>query len=121
MIATRLVKELLEKGYTVRGTVRDPNNQAKTEALRNLAAALPGRLELYEVTVAIIALVGRPVVYRGEDVLVELCEGLKVRDFCALLPEQIPLRAFHKLCWVLQTCAGSSTLMRWADLRKVDL
>ena len=48
-IASRLIKDLLEKGYTVRGTVRDPNNEAKTEALRKLAAALPGQLELYEV------------------------------------------------------------------------
>ena len=49
MIATRICKDLLEKGYTVRATVRNPKDEAKTDALRKLAAALPGELELHEV------------------------------------------------------------------------
>ena len=47
-IATQLVKQLLEKGYTVRGTVRSAKDERKTEVLRNLAEALPGTLELHE-------------------------------------------------------------------------
>lgn len=40
--------QLLEKGYTVRGTVRSTKDAAKTEVLHALAAALPGNLELHE-------------------------------------------------------------------------
>jgi nucleoside-diphosphate-sugar epimerase len=47
-VATELVKQLLAKGYNVRGTVRSTKDSAKTQALTNLAAALPGRLELFE-------------------------------------------------------------------------
>ena len=47
-IATQLVKQLLEKGYTVRGTVRSTKDEAKTQVLHALAAALPGNLELHE-------------------------------------------------------------------------
>ena len=47
-IATQLVKQLLEKGYTVRGTVRSTKDVAKTEVLHKLAEALPGNLELHE-------------------------------------------------------------------------
>ncbi|CAM6085583.1 unnamed protein product [Calypogeia fissa] len=46
-VASWLVKRLLEDGYRVRGTVRDPNNEKKTAHLR----ALPGakeRLELVQ-------------------------------------------------------------------------
>ena len=35
-IATELVSQLLAKGYEVRGTVRDPNNQAKVAHLVQL-------------------------------------------------------------------------------------
>ena len=42
------MKQLLEKGYTVRGTVRSTKDDAKTEVLHALAAALPGSLELHE-------------------------------------------------------------------------
>ena len=40
------VKSLLDKGYRVRGTVRDPNNTAKNAFLTALPGASPERLEL---------------------------------------------------------------------------
>lgn len=43
-IATQLVKQLLEKGYTVRGTVRSTKDERKTEVLHKLADALPGEV-----------------------------------------------------------------------------
>ena len=46
-VASELVKQLLEKGYDVRGTVRDPDNAAKVGHLMKLAEALPGRLDLF--------------------------------------------------------------------------
>ncbi|PIA53495.1 hypothetical protein AQUCO_00900233v1 [Aquilegia coerulea] len=46
-IASWLVKLLLEKGYTVKATVRDPNNPKKTEHLRGLPGA-DERLHLFK-------------------------------------------------------------------------
>ncbi len=47
-IASETVRQLLERGYRVRGTVRDPKDAAKTEHLRRMASALDAsdRLEL---------------------------------------------------------------------------
>ena len=36
-IATHIVQQLLQKGYRVRGTVRDPTNEKKTKVLRDIA------------------------------------------------------------------------------------
>lgn len=47
-IGTELVKQLLEKGYNVRGTVRSTSNTDKTQHLTKLAKALPGTLSLHE-------------------------------------------------------------------------
>ena len=46
-VAGELVHQLLQKGYDVHGTVRDPGNPAKTAHLYALAAALPGTLKLH--------------------------------------------------------------------------
>lgn len=46
-IGTELVKQLLEKGYNVKGTVRDTSNHEKTQHLTKLAEALPGKLTLH--------------------------------------------------------------------------
>ncbi|DBA76212.1 hypothetical protein WJX77_001074 [Trebouxia sp. C0004] len=46
-IGTELVKQLLEKGYIVKGTVRDTSNTEKTAHLTKLAEALPGKLTLH--------------------------------------------------------------------------
>ncbi|KAM1157993.1 hypothetical protein ACFX1X_028849 [Malus domestica] len=46
-IASWLVKLLLQKGYTVKGTVRDPNDSKKTEHLRSLDGAKE-RLHLFK-------------------------------------------------------------------------
>ncbi|KAM2968359.1 hypothetical protein FF1_028513 [Malus domestica] len=46
-IASWLVKLLLQKGYTVNGTVRDPNDSKKTEHLRSLDGAKE-RLHLFK-------------------------------------------------------------------------
>lgn len=45
-IASHLVGELLRQGYRVRGTVRDPSDDAKTAHLRALAKETDGELEL---------------------------------------------------------------------------
>ena len=47
-VASELVKQLLEKGYTVRGTVRSLQNESKVQHLKRLGKALPGRLTLLE-------------------------------------------------------------------------
>lgn len=41
-VAVELIKQLLEKGYTVRATVRDKNARDKVEPLFNLGKVLPG-------------------------------------------------------------------------------
>jgi GDP-D-mannose dehydratase len=47
-VASELVKQLLEKGYTVRGTIRSLQNESKVQHLRRLDQALPGSLTLHE-------------------------------------------------------------------------
>ena len=47
-IGSEVVKQLLEKGYTVRGTVRSKSNTSKVQHLLTLSDALPGTLELFE-------------------------------------------------------------------------
>lgn len=47
-IASELVKQLLEKGYNVKGSVRSLNNKEKIQHLINLGAAFPGKLTLHE-------------------------------------------------------------------------
>lgn len=46
-VAGWLVKTLLEAGITVHAAVRDPDNQAKTQHLRELAEAAPGSLRFF--------------------------------------------------------------------------
>jgi nucleoside-diphosphate-sugar epimerase len=47
-IGSWTVKELLEKGYTVRACVRDKSNAGKVQHLLDLAKESPGKLELWE-------------------------------------------------------------------------
>jgi nucleoside-diphosphate-sugar epimerase len=47
-IASHIVKQLLEKGYRVRGTVRNLNDEKKVAPLRSLATASEYQLELVE-------------------------------------------------------------------------
>jgi nucleoside-diphosphate-sugar epimerase len=47
-IASHVVRELLERGYQVRGTVRDPSDPDKTDYLRALADDRPGEIELFK-------------------------------------------------------------------------
>ena len=47
-VASELVKQLLEKGYIVRGTVRTLHNESKVQHLQRLGKALPGQLTLHE-------------------------------------------------------------------------
>jgi nucleoside-diphosphate-sugar epimerase len=47
-IGSWVVKELLEKGYTVRLTVRDKNKTPKFQHLLNMAQFSPGKLEVWE-------------------------------------------------------------------------
>ncbi len=46
--ATEIVKQLLEKGYDVRGTVRSVSSKEKVQHLELLGRALPGNLTLCE-------------------------------------------------------------------------
>ena len=45
-VASEVVKQCLELGWTVRGTARDVNDESKVGYLKKMAADLPGRLEL---------------------------------------------------------------------------
>lgn len=47
-VASWLVKYLLEAGYTVHGTVRDPAKKSGLEHLHTLSDAHPGKLKLFE-------------------------------------------------------------------------
>ena len=47
-LGSELVKQLLEKGYTVHATVRAPQNTSTVQHLQNLAEALPGQLKLFQ-------------------------------------------------------------------------
>ena len=47
-VGTQLVKQLLERGWTVRATARDVSDARRMGPLERLAAALPGALELHE-------------------------------------------------------------------------
>lgn len=46
-VAGWIVKGLLERGFTVHGTVRDPGNAAKVAHLTALTESLPGELKLF--------------------------------------------------------------------------
>jgi nucleoside-diphosphate-sugar epimerase len=46
-VATEVVKQLLEKGYKVVGTVRKAQGR-RTQTLKRLGEALPGTLQLVE-------------------------------------------------------------------------
>lgn len=46
-VAGHVVRELLERGATVRATARDPSNKAKVGHLERLAEQHPGNLELF--------------------------------------------------------------------------
>jgi nucleoside-diphosphate-sugar epimerase len=47
-VGSELVKQLLERGWAVRATVRDTSDAKRVEHLLRLAAALPGTLQLFE-------------------------------------------------------------------------
>ena len=47
-VGSEITKQLLERGYTVRATVRSLTDTDKVEHLKRLADALPGTLELHE-------------------------------------------------------------------------
>ena len=47
-LGAELVKQLLQKGYNVNATVRDPSNQAQVQYLVKLGEALPGNLKLFQ-------------------------------------------------------------------------
>ncbi|CAI5468143.1 unnamed protein product [Closterium sp. Yama58-4] len=46
-IGSYVVKLLLDRGYNVKGTVRDASNEKKTSWIRDLAKGRPGKLELF--------------------------------------------------------------------------
>lgn len=46
-VASWLVKRLLERGFDVHGTVRDPQNPSKTDHLERIAEGCPGTLSLF--------------------------------------------------------------------------
>eukprot|EP00475_Leptophrys_vorax_P039810 TRINITY_DN72614_c0_g1_i1.p1 TRINITY_DN72614_c0_g1~~TRINITY_DN72614_c0_g1_i1.p1 ORF type:complete len:355 (-),score=17.26 TRINITY_DN72614_c0_g1_i1:283-1347(-) len=52
-IGSHLVKLLLQKGYTVRGTVRDAKDEAKTGWIKALAEGTPGTLQLYSADLSV--------------------------------------------------------------------
>jgi uncharacterized protein YbjT (DUF2867 family) len=51
-VGTEVTKQLLEKGYTVRGTVRDKQSSSVAH-LADLGKALPGKLEIVEADLSV--------------------------------------------------------------------
>lgn len=47
-VASEVVKQCLELGWTVRGTARNPNDDSKVGYLKRMAAGLPGKLDLVQ-------------------------------------------------------------------------
>ena len=47
-VASWIVKKLLERGYTVHATVRDPNDNKKVDHLKRIANDAPGELKLFK-------------------------------------------------------------------------
>ena len=47
-VAGVLIRELLEKGLTVHGTVRDPSKIDRIEYLQKIADALPGKIKFFK-------------------------------------------------------------------------
>ncbi len=47
-VASQLIKQLLEKAYTIRVTVRDPEDDSKLHHLKALAEGLPGSLSFHK-------------------------------------------------------------------------
>jgi nucleoside-diphosphate-sugar epimerase len=47
-VAGWIIKDLLDAGHTVHGTVRDPNKASSTSHLKTIAAGAPGTLELFQ-------------------------------------------------------------------------
>ncbi len=47
-LGSELVKQLLQKGFSVHATVRAPDDKKAVQHLTNLAEALPGNLKLFK-------------------------------------------------------------------------
>nr|QFQ61501.1 dihydroflavonol 4-reductase [Dryopteris erythrosora] len=106
-IASWLIKRLLERGYTVRATVRDPGNLRKIAHLQNLPHASE-RLEL----------VKADLLNEGSfDTAVEGCEGVfHVASPVNFVPdnpeEDLIIPAIEGTLNVLNACAKSNCLKR---------
>ncbi|CAE7027536.1 TKPR1 [Symbiodinium sp. CCMP2592] len=47
-VASEVVRQCLQEGWVVRGTVRDPNDESKVGYIKKMASGLPGKLELFK-------------------------------------------------------------------------
>jgi len=89
-VASELVKQLLEKGYTVRGTVRSLHNESKVQHLDRLGKALPGQLTLHEADLLKVCLSLRnqrefPACWRQSECSTEACYVLQEGSFNAVV------------------------------------
>jgi len=107
-IAGHCIRELMEHGYRVRGTVRSLRDPAKTEHLRRMATALGGSLDLVEADLTSD---------RGWQEAVDGCTY--VQHVASPFPAEIPkdeselIRpAVDGALRVLKACAASGTVKR---------
>lgn len=79
-IANWIVKILLEKGYTVHATVRDPNNEKSVAPLKKIAAAAPqGTLVLFKSDLLAPGSFDQPM--QGCEVVIHTASPFVVRGF----------------------------------------
>lgn len=76
-IASELCKQLLVKGYNVKGTVRSLRRQEKIQHLINLGDALPGKLTLHEAD--LLSDGGFDSVVKGADVVFHTASPFFIR------------------------------------------
>ncbi|MEO7434507.1 MAG: aldehyde reductase [Candidatus Binatia bacterium] len=107
-IAGHCIRELLEHGYRVRGTVRSLRDSAKTEHLRRIASELGGSVELVETDLS---------ADRGWAEAVAGCTY--VQHVASPFPPEVPKDeneligpAVGGATRVLQACAASGTVKR---------
>jgi len=107
-IAGHCIRELMEHGYRVRGTVRRVADTAKTDHLRRIAAQLGGSLELVEADLS---------ADRGWNEAVAGC--MYVQHVASPFPPEVPkdenelIRpAVDGALRVLRACAASGTVRR---------
>jgi nucleoside-diphosphate-sugar epimerase len=122
-----IVRRLLEEGYTVRGTVRDPDKKSGLEHLHKLAADHPGRLILAKADLLDDGAFDAPM--RGCDLVVHtaspfIVAGIKDPDRQLVQPALTGTRnvlgAVDRTPSVKRVVLTSSTVAMYGDAKKAE-